>query len=261
MSRPRREYVFNTIQTSDLSDYVPSKTRRPELRALFEGGNQGVVIAWQQKVGAIAAEQTFREVANSGDPDQITDAADLFATTAMGTAYHTFAQPHADEVMFRRIKLPRMFDPESGERTTTDELIEKAQQGLTHAAELASVIEEMVRKGRSSELLAKKNLSLGRSLATTGVTLAVVRRNVAGLQVSEVEAQEEAMWTAQASYDHSLDLTRIHGFRPTLAQFADDRSPFMQYLASDTESVAQPVYEKLVKEIKIAEEESLRAAS
>jgi len=260
MTRPRREYVFNTVQSSSLSDYVPDPTRDPERRAIFEGGNQGIVVAWLQKVGAIAAERTFSEVAGTNDAEQITDAADLFATAAMGTAYHTFAQHHADEVMFRRINLPRMFDPESGKRTSQEELIEKAQLGLMHAAELASIIEEMVREGRNSKLLTKKNLTLGRSLATTGVALSVVRRNVAGLQLSEFEAQEEAMWSAQASYDHSGDLTRVLGVRPTIAQFADNRSPFMQYLNTDKNSVMQPVYEKLVAEIKVAEEQSLRAA-
>ncbi len=260
MTRPRREYVFNTVQSSDLSDYVPAKTRLPERRAMFKGANEGIVIAWQQKVAALAAERTFGSIVETADDVLIRDAADLLATTAMGTAYHTYAQPNADELMFRRIKLPRMFDPELNHRTTQKELAEKAQHGLAHAAELASVIEEMVYKRRSAELIAEKNLALGRSLATTGVTLAVIKGGIANLQLDEAGMQEEAMQAAHASYEKSVDLTKLLGVRPTLAQFADDRSPFMHYLSNNDTSVTQPVYETLVSEVSVAEAQTLRSA-
>lgn len=259
MTRPRREYIFNTVQTSGLSDYIPSKTRQPERRAMFEGGNQGVVIAWQQKVAAMASESAFGEVVATGGEQQTKDLADLLAITAMGTAYHTYAQNSADEVMFRRIKLPRMFDADTKRYTTQAELVEKAQYGLAHAAGLVSVIDEMVYKGRSREQITKKGLALGRSLATTGVTLAVIKDGVANLRLDEVDMQEEARLAAQASYEKSVNLTKQLGTRPTLAQFADDRSPWMQYLNTDEASVSQPVYETLVSRISVAERQLLRA--
>lgn len=258
MTRPRREFMFNTVQTSEFSDYVPSKTRRPELMTMFEGGNPGVVIAWQQKVAALSAERTFGSIVEKADGGLTADVSDLFAVTTMGTAYHTFAQHSSDEVGHRRIKLPVMYDPETEHRTTQGELIAKAQHGLAHAAELAVIIEEMVYKGRSPELIAKKNLILGRSLATTGVTLAVIKGEVADLQLNESGVQEEARLAAQASYEKSINLTKLLGTRPTLAQFADERSPLMQHLSSNEDSVTQPVYVTLVSEIAVAEEQSLR---
>lgn len=258
MNKPRREYVFNTVQSSQSSDYVPAPTRDPERRALFVGGAPGTVIAWQQKIGIIAAEKTLSGLEVNEDKDHVHDAADLFAVTAMGTAYHTFAQHSSDEVMFRRIKLPRMFDPELDYHIEQGELVEKALNGLAHAAELAMTIEQMIRASRSRELVAKKNLALGRLLATTGVTLAVIKDGVANLRMDEVGMQEAAMQAAAASYEKSIDLTKQLGVRPTFAQFADNRSPLMQYLNIDEASVAQPVYEALVSEITVAEEQSFR---
>jgi hypothetical protein len=225
---------------------------------MFAGGQPGIVIAWQQKVGVAAAERTFQEITNAQAVEDVTDAANLLAMTTMGTAYHTFAQHQSDEVMFRRIKLPRMWDAETEHRTTQEELIDRAQTGLAQAAELASVIEEMVHGGRSPELVSRRNLMLGRSLATTGVTLAVIKDRVAYLHLYEAGMHESAMQAAHGAYEASLDLTNQLGVRPTLAQLADDRSPLMQHLSNDPESVSQPVYETLVSEVAVAEDQALR---
>lgn len=250
-------YAFNTIQSSDLSDYVPSPTRDPNRLATFSG-HPGIVIPFQQKVATDAVERSFAQIVTSGQPDDIVDAADLFAQTAMGTAYHTFAQHQSSERMYRNVRLPDMIDRETKERLSEEELLERTQRGLSSAAELAAVIEEMTFKGRSPELISKKNLVLGRSLATTAVGLAVVKHRVAYLRLDEADMQDAARIAAQDTYNASLDLTKRLGVRPTFAQFADDHSPQMQYLSTDPGSVSQPVYASLVGELARAEASALR---
>lgn len=251
-------YAFNTIQSSDLSDYVPSRTRDPNRLAMFSG-HPGIVIPYQQAVATSAVEQSFAQIVSGGEQDDIEGAADLFAQTAMGTAYHTFAQHQSADIMYRNVRLPDMLDRETQERRLTqDDLLERAQRGLSHAAELAGVIEEMTFKGRSPELVSKKNLVLGRSLATTGVTLAVITDRVAYLRMNAVDMQDAARLAAQKTYEASLDLTMKLGVRPTFAQFADSRSPLMQHLSTDHESVSQPLYTTLVGELASAEARILR---
>lgn len=256
-NRPRRMYAFNTIQSSKLADYAPSPTRDPKRLAMFSG-RSGVVIPWQQKVATDAVERSFGQIVASGQSENIIEAASLFAQTAMGTAYHTFAQNQSEEVMYRNVRLPDMMDRETLERLEQEELIAHAQDGLVRAAELATVIEEMAFKDRSPELIAKKTLMLGKSLAKTGVTLAVITDGVADLRFDESYMQDAARLAAQKSYKTSLDLTKKIGVRPTFAQFADSHSPLMQHISTDPESLSQPVYDSLVGELDRAETSALR---
>ncbi len=257
MSRERREYVFNTVQTAEGLDYVPAPTRDKERLAMFTG-RQGVVIPWLQKVGVTTAERTFNHIADAGSDSDIEEAASLLAVTGMGSAYHTYAQHFGDEVMFRRAKLPIMIDPETDERLSPENLIEKAKIDLSRTAELASVVEEMVFKDRSPNMIARKDIQLGRALATSAVTLAVIKHNVANMRMDRVEMQEAAMQAAHTEYEAALDLTDALGVRPTMAQFADERSPLMQHYANNPRVLSQAVYSTLVGEAEVAGQEALR---
>lgn len=252
MTKPRSELFFHVVQTPDDADYVPSRKRSPELIERFEGKPPGVVIAWQQKVGTAAVAQAFERIGSTGDRDDTLELAEMASYLAIGTAYHLFAQKEAKRVMYRRVRIPRMIDPETGKRTSEQELVESAQAGLAHAAQLAIVIDEMVNEERS---IGKQNEQLGLSLATTGMTLAVIGDSVASLRDDAEDMQWHTWQAAQGSYLRTFELSGLIGVRPTFAQLADDQSPYRRYLNDDSESVTQTVFETLINEVDIAVEQ------
>lgn len=247
MSRkPRSEIFFPVVQTPSDVDYVPLPKRDPRQIAEFEGGPRGIVIARQQKLGAAVAATTFERVVTADDDEQLAEVADLFSQLAIGTAYHTFAQREADRVMYRRVKIPMMIDPETGKRTSEQQLIESAQAGLAHTAQLAIMIDEQV--GERSDVRGI-NQQFGYALATTGMTLAAIKADIAGLRLNAEDMQWHSWQAAQGAYLRTFELSGKIGVRPTLAQLPDEGSPLRRYLNDDSDSVSQPTYEVLLDEI------------
>lgn len=257
--RARREYALNVNQSPTYADYVPAPTRDPKRLEVFSG-RPGYVIPYLQKIGTIAAEQVFAQISSEGSKEDLEDAADLFATTALGTAYHAFAQHHADKVMFRRVKLPLLYNPETDERMTQARLIEETHLQLHNAVKLASTVEEIAYEFPNQELIERGNVLVGRSLAQAAVSLAVIKDGITYLRLDEVEMQDEARMAAQRAYQKSINLSDELGVRPTNAQFADPHSELMQHLSNNPKAVSQPVYTRLVREVAKAEDEHLRAA-
>lgn len=227
-------------------------TRDEKLARQFEGGPRGIVIARYQHIGSLAALKTFEHmVDNDVSPDDFFSAADLFAMTSIGTAYHTFAQPKSKHVMYRRVKIPRLVDSETEQRVTHEELVRKTQTGLAQAADLAVMIENMVQERQPVD---RANEWLGRSLATTGMDLAALEADLTSLRLDEEDMQWESWQAAQGAYLRTIELSGKIGARPTVAQLADDQSPLRRYLHDNKESVSQMVYRTLLEQIEAASE-------
>ncbi|MBC7512244.1 hypothetical protein H7142_01110 [Candidatus Saccharibacteria bacterium] len=243
---PRTEVFFPVVQTPADTDYVPLPTRDAAMIAMFEGRPRGIRIAWQQKVGSEAAARAFGTIKDIGSEQDIREAADFFATTAIGTAHHAFLQREGDDVMYHRAKLPKMVNAEADYYTSQEELIEEAASGLRYAADLADAIETGVLEGSPVH---RMNERLGRSLARTGLTLAVISQNVSSERDDMVGMQYLAWQAGQGAYTRTVELSGRIGARPTIAQLADEQSPLRRYMNDDPDSVSDDVYRLIVYEV------------
>lgn len=246
--KPRTEVFFPVVQTPADTDYVPLPTRDPAMIALFEGRPRGIRIAWQQKVGTEAAARVFGTIKDVGSEQDIREAATFFATTAIGTAHHAFLQRDGDDVMYHRAKLPIMVNTETDHYVAQEELIEEAAAGLRYAAELSDEIETGVLE-RSP--VRRTNERLGRSLARTGLTLAVISQNVSAQRDDPTGMQHLAWQAGQGAYTRTVELSGRIGARPTIAQLADEQSPLRRYMNDDPDSVSDDVYRLIVHEVEM----------
>lgn len=244
--RPRRQFHFPAVQTATDLDYVPKPTRDEALAAEYKGKPSGIVIARLQKVGSAAAARAFTKTVETGDSHDISDMSNLLSIVSFGTAYHVYAQHEGDKVMYRQVPLPNLVDPDSKERMSRGELIAQAQNHLAHTAQVAIEIEKLLLNRSDFE---KANLYLGRSFARAGVLLAALKEDLPQLRLEEVEMQHEAWRAAQSTYARTLELSGQIGARPTIAQIADDQSPFRRFMNDNPDFVSQTVHSTLVDEV------------
>lgn len=244
--KPRVQYDFHVVQTPKDTDYVPHPARDQERVALFEGGPRGIVIATDQKIGSRAVLNTFDWTSLHGSEADVQSAARLLAHTSLGTAYHLYAQKAVQEVMYRKVPLPRALDFESGVHYGRNSFLNDASNGLTDAAEIADEVKRAVVEQRAT---ARYDKALGRSLAKTGLTLAAIADQVPVVRLDAVRTQEAVYMSAQLAYAQMMELSGQIGARPTVAQIANQRSPLMQYLHDNRQSVTGSVYDRLNDEV------------
>jgi hypothetical protein len=246
-TEPRVQYHFQVVQTPKDTDYVPLPARDSDRVALFEGGPSGIVIATDQKIGSRAVANTFEWAAEEGSEEDMRSASRMFAFTSLGTAYHLYAQRAVQEVMYRQVPLPLAVDLETGNHIEMQHFIGGAQAGLETAADEADKIKKAVVEQRSYQRFEKP---LGRVLARTGLTLAAISDNVPNVRGGNaIETQDAVYMSAQLAYAQMMELSGQIGVRPTVAQVANRRSPLMQYLHDNRQSVTGPVYDRLNDEV------------
>lgn len=246
-TEPRVQYHFQVVQTPKDRDYVPLPARDSDRVALFEGGPSGIVIATDQKIGSRAVANTFEWASSEGTDEDLRSASRMFAYTSLGTAYHLYAQKAVQEVMYRQVPLPLAVDLETGDYVGMDAFKDDASAGLDVAAGEADKIKQAVVEQRSHARFEKP---LGRVLARTGLTLAAISDNVPRVRSGNpVEAQNAVYMSAQLAYAQMMELSGQIGVRPTVAQVANRRSPLMQHLHDNRQSVTGPVYDRLNDEV------------
>ncbi len=245
--KPRKQFDFETIETRPELDYVPPKSRDSLRIELFTNKPPGFVIAWQQMIGAQASAEAFNNIAEEGSQADLRELSGVLSVTAIGTAYHTFAVPEQHQLMYRKIRLPRMVESETKERTSQEELVDDVRAGLSRAADLATMIEEIVSERRDPHTLNEK---LGRSLATTGFTLAAIHEGISELRDDEAGMQHAAWKAARSAATRSIELSGAMGARPTFAQLADEHSPLRRYMHDHPEFAPEPVHTVLVEEVR-----------
>lgn len=252
MSKPRSEIFFPAIQTAKDLNYVPKPTRDAARAEWFSDKPAGIVIAWQQKVGSVAASRAFDRIVETGNENDIENVSNLLALTSFGTAYHVFAEHDAERVMYRRAKIPRLINPDTKERVTQDDLLASAQTGLANAADLAMMIETLLIEDKPSKQLQKKSRSLGRILAPTGATLAAIQAGAADLHTDEEGMQWYTWLAAQGAYLRMLELSGKIDTRPTIAQLPDTHSPLRRFMNDDQQFTNKTTHKVLLEEVEEA---------
>jgi hypothetical protein len=247
-TRPRQEFQFPTIKDRPDLDYVPARARDPERIELFSSKPPGSVIAIQQRVGVDAMLATVERLwaAKQYGVEDIRAVSDVIAITSLGTAYHAFGEPEADSLAYRRIKIPKVIDPEKRERLTAPRLVGSIQTGLANAAKLAIAIEDATLERRDSTTNSDK---LGRTLATVGFQAAALHDGIDHQYGSLVDVQHASWLSARAASRRALDLSDTIGTRPTVAALPDEQSPLRRYMNDNPWFVPSPSYGVLVEEI------------
>lgn len=258
-TRARRQYSYPTAQSSERSDYVPGRTRNLAREAMYEG-HSGIVIPFQQKVGAVAMADTFEHIAAnsySADTEQL---AGLFATVSFGSSFHSFAQRPQHSVHRRHGALPDMTDRETGVRLLQEGLITKAQAGLSAAAEVATTLEDMVWNDVDPRRIQNMNYTMGKITLSNALDLAAIRHRVGYETGNEVELQDAAWRAAEASSMDAIHVTATLGTRPTIAQLMDPSSPWMRHLYDNSDVISQLNHDELNDNIRARADEFTRAA-
>lgn len=256
-TRPRQEFQFPTIKDRPDLNYVPAKSRDPKRIELFSGKPAGSVIAIQQRVGVealLATVTTLDDDAQYGI-DDLRAISDVVAITSLGTAHHAFGEPEADNLGFRRIKIPKVIDPKTEERLTAAKLVDSVQAGLTNAAKLAIAIETATLE--HGETLRNSD-RLGRTLATVGFQAAALRAGLDKQYGNLVDVQHMSWLTARAASRRSLELSDDIGTRPTVAALPDDQSQLRRYMNDNPWFVPAPSYEVLIGELHSAMDAAYR---
>jgi hypothetical protein len=239
-TRPRQEFQFPTSKDRPELDYVPVKTRNPRKVELYSGKPPGSVIAIQQRAGVEALLKTYDvlDTAMYG-LDDLRAISDVTAITALGTAHHAFGEPEADNLGFRRIKIAKIIDPETGERLTARRLVDSIRGRLASAAELAMDIEDGVLERKNTT---RRSDQLGRALATVGFEAAALHDGIYNQYGNEADVQHASWLSARAASQRALDLSDTIGVRPTVAQLPDEQSPLRRFMNDNPWFVPAPSY-------------------
>lgn len=239
-TRPRQEFQFPTSKDRPELDYVPVKTRNPRRIELYSGKPPGSVIAIQQRVGIEALLKTYDTLNTTMyGLDDLRAVSDVTAIAALGTAHHAFAEPEADNLGFRRIKIAKIFDSETNQRLTAEKLVESIRGRLASAAELAMDIEDSVLERKNP---VRRNDQLGRALATVGFEAAALHDGIYKQYGNEADVQHVSWLSARAASQRALDLSDTIGARPTIAQLPDEQSPLRRFMNDNPWFVPAPAY-------------------
>lgn len=259
--RPRRQYSFATAQSSEMTDYKPGRTRNADRERMF-AGHKGIVIPWQQKVGAVAMARSFDLILEENSDEDIQQIAGIFATVSFGTSFHAFAQraQRRDRVMRRHGQLPDMLDRETGEPIGYDGLDSRIRTGLSVAASLATDIESMVRNKARPKSVKQKNYQMGRVTLNNALSLAALEFDVPRLESGEMALQDAAWDAAEAVAQRSIDLTDMLGVRPTIALLVDPSSDYSIYLHDNIDVISRDNYDILSANLREAADEFTIAA-
>lgn len=239
-SRPRQEFQFPTSNDRPDLDYIPAKSRNARSIELFSGKPAGSVIAIQQRVGVEALLKTYDTLDTSiYGLDDLRAVSDVTAIAALGTAHHTFAETESETLSFRRIRIPRILDPKTGERLTSRKLIDSIRTRLASAAELAMDIEDGVLDRRDTR---RRSDQLGRALATVGFEAAALHDGIYNQYGNDADVQHVSWLSARAASQRALDLSDTIGVRPTIAQLPDEQSPLRRYMNDNPWFTPAPAY-------------------
>ena len=199
-------------------DYVPPRTRDPEVRAFRHGRPAGTIMLEQQAAGL---ELIPRVLERAKTPEAV-----AFASTYLGAAAFNsswYMQGREAPVMRRVARLPRLVDQEAEWRQTPEGLAalvrDNSQAVAMNAFHIAA---EHARR--------KPNL---RRLSVTGKGLAHLSLGLSTLPVagiastaSEAEAQSHAWESAQDMVSVARTLGNDIGTNPSIAALADPDSDF-----------------------------------
>jgi hypothetical protein len=239
-TRRRQEFQFWTIKDRPDLDYVPAKSRNPRKIELFSGKPPGSVIAIQQSAGIEALSRTYTYLdSDVYGLDDLRAVSDVVAIASLGTAHHTFGEPEAENLNYRRIKLAKVLDPKTGERLTARKLVSSIQTRLATAAELAMDIEDRVLERKDTS---KRNDQLGRMLATVGFEAAALHDGIYNQYGNLAEVQQASWLSARAASLRALALSDTIGVRPTIAQLTDEQSPLRRYMNDNPWFIPAPSY-------------------
>jgi len=199
-------------------DYVPPRTRDPQVRAFRHGRPTGTITLEQQAAGL---EIIPRVIQRANSPDAI-----AFASTYLGAAAFNsswYMQGRDAPVMRRVARVPRLVDEEAEWRQTPEGLVtlvtDQAESLAVNAARAASEHAARTPNHRRLSMTGKglANLSLGL------VALPIAR---VATSASEAEAQGQAWEAAQDMVSVARTLGNDIGTNPSIAALADPDSDF-----------------------------------
>ena len=246
MVKVRKTFPFSVEQTPAGANYVPKQSRDPQFASRFEG-LRGSRMAWQEHVGATAVALLFEDVMAHGTTEDVDSTANFIGLVTMGSAFHHYVEG-ASDVSSRRVWLPLVMDPETGQRMSTDELLARTDTALDDAMDLTFEQEQAAME----QTPFRNRERLGAHLATTSLMLAAIEHHVTDLRVDPVRTQLAVWNAAHALQSDLVNFTHKVGYRPTLAQIGDDYSPLSKHMRDDLSFLTQKAYRRLNDAIEFA---------
>lgn len=219
MKRPYSHFDLPTLHYSGPEHYVPPRTRDAEERARRHGRPPGTLLAEQQYTGLRVAEGIMNHTL---DDDDIAFVAPLLAASGLNSSWYGFARNHENEVMRRRLELPRLIDETLMWRETRDGLLCKTREGLATAAQLAGLLAEAIAENRQRTRLFTRT---GRTIGNSSLQLACVTIGNVPYGLSPFEIQALARQHGLEALMMSRRAVAEVGVLPSVAQLADTDSP------------------------------------
>lgn len=219
MKRSYSHFDLPTLHYGGPEHYVPPRTRDADERARRHSLPPGTLLAEQQYAGLRVAEGIM---AHDLDEDDMAFASLLLAASELNSSWYSFARDHANEVMRRRLELPRLVDEETTLRETREGLLHKTRAGLATAAQWAGVLAEATAENTRH---AKLPVLTGRTMGNSSLQLACVTIGNVPYGISAFEVQARARQQGLEALALSRRTVAEVGVLPSVAQLADVDSP------------------------------------
>ena len=203
--------------------YVPPKARADAEIIRRRALPSGTLLLEQQQKGIEIAGKMFA-IAAAGEERKYV--AGMIALAAINTGWYAYAQG-ADDVMRRRLELPKMADHETDQRQTSEELTGLISQGLDAASKLAATVqtERAANRDRFSTMK-----SFGRCVGNVALLAAVDHHNAANISGNAYIVQKEVRDIALTTLESARQAVHTTGAHPSFAQFADLHGPQVTHL-------------------------------
>jgi hypothetical protein len=237
MNKPRTHFDLTREHLSKEGHYVPPKTRDPQEAARRRGRPRGTLIAEQQARGLGIAHNILGRAETGKDMEFTTR---MLGMAVMNSSWYVFGKD-ANDVMRRRLWLPKMADSDTDWRQTPKELHLNTVDGLVMAQYLSEEFAHMTAQDRVTET---KKRALGRHLGNMALNLAVLGdgRTVMGGNAHEVQdqARERSLELMRFARQFGID----HQTHPSIAQLPDRDSTLGLYWRQEAPDGAYQAYEE-----------------
>jgi len=224
--------------TSD--HYVPSRARHADEIDRRRTLPRGTLLAEQQRDGLHIASNI---ASNVQSPQDLAFVTDTLAVSGLNAGWYNYAQK--SDVMRRRLLLPELANDDEDWRESRSGLLTKAQEGLVHAAEMATVFAAAKTERKDTQ---RQTFLLGRHLGNVALELACVPLGNAPRFLSAFEVQSVAREKALETLERSRIIADQVGTNPSIAQLSDPDSPLSVYWRRNAPNGAYEAYEQAIEE-------------